>query len=217
MSNIARHFERISRDTERSKTRYAVIRGKKARPVASARAKVEILESIKDAVQDDESEGSNSSSEADDEGEGDEDRNEHGKPSLPPVVQSTPDSEPQVEESAKTAPADTFPVPPPDPASENTSELKPPRPLTTISLPPSPFLTATKNRSVSTPPPADFDIGGTAGNSILKAISYFLPPQPVSRWALENELVNDPEHIFRDTSMVVRTDEPTSIIALALK
>ncbi|KAF9502172.1 hypothetical protein BDN71DRAFT_13186 [Pleurotus eryngii] len=216
VSNIARHFERISRDTERSKTRYAVIRGKKARPVASARAKVEILESIKDVVQDDESEDLNSSSEADDEGEGDEDRNEHGKPSLPPVVQSTPDSEPQIEESAKTAPADTFPVPPPDPASENTAELKPPRPLTTISLPPSPFLTATKNRSVSTPPPADFDIGGTAGNSILKAISYFLPPQPVSRWALENELVNDPEHIFRDTSMVVRTDEPTSIIALAL-
>jgi len=29
--------------------------------------------------------------------------------------------------------------------------------------------------------------------------------------------LNDPEHIFRDSSMVVRTDEPTSIIALALK
>ncbi|KAG5220971.1 1-phosphatidylinositol-3-phosphate kinase [Salix suchowensis] len=141
----------LRRDTERSKTRYAVIRGKKARPVASARAKVEILESIKDVVQDDESEGLNSSSEADDEGEGDEDRNEHGKPSLPPVVQSTPDSEPQIEESAKTAPADTFPVPHPIPPlriQQNSS----PSALDHHIIAPSPFLTATKNRSVSTPP-----------------------------------------------------------------
>jgi 1-phosphatidylinositol-3-phosphate 5-kinase len=32
-----------------------------------------------------------------------------------------------------------------------------------------------------------------------------------------DDLIGDPEHIFRDSSMVVRTDEPTSIIALALK
>jgi hypothetical protein len=74
VSNIAKHFERISRDNERATRRYAVIRGgRKPRPVASARAKVEILDSVRDAVKDEESESSSESSEADDEGEGDDD------------------------------------------------------------------------------------------------------------------------------------------------
>ena len=32
-----------------------------------------------------------------------------------------------------------------------------------------------------------------------------------------DDFMADPEHIFRESSMVVRTDEPTSIIALTLK
>ncbi|KAJ8514751.1 hypothetical protein ONZ45_g7730 [Pleurotus djamor] len=231
VSNIARHFERLGRDAERSKSRYAVIRGRRVRPVASARAKVRILDSIKDAV-DDISEGSNSSSEADDEGEGDGDDDRHDKrdkdtkisdPVEPLVPLSTSHTDPPVEQSAKTAPPDvTFPVITTDGDGDATQQsqdvLVPPAPLGTLSLPPSPFLAAIKGRSVSTPPSLDFDIGsgGTAGNTIMKAISFFLPPMPVSRHALENELANDPEHIFRDSSMVVRTDEPTSIIALAL-
>jgi 1-phosphatidylinositol-3-phosphate 5-kinase len=70
VSHITKHFERISKDTERSTRRYAVIRGgRKPRPVASARAKVEILDSVRDAVKDEESESASESSEADDEGE----------------------------------------------------------------------------------------------------------------------------------------------------
>jgi len=70
VSNIARHFERISKDTDRTNRRYAVIRGRRARPVASSLATVEVLDSVKDAIQD-ESESSDSS-EADDEGGDDE-------------------------------------------------------------------------------------------------------------------------------------------------
>jgi 1-phosphatidylinositol-3-phosphate 5-kinase len=60
---------------------------------------------------------------------------------------------------------------------------------------------------------------GTERVSILKAISgLWLQQQSRNREALDAEdPMNDPEHIFRDSSMVVRTDEPTSIIALALK
>jgi UDP-glucose 4-epimerase len=55
--------------------------------------------------------------------------------------------------------------------------------------------------------------------SILKAISGVrLQQQSRNREALDAEdLMNDPEHIFRVFSMVVRTSELTSIIALALK
>ncbi len=71
VSSIARHFERISKDNDRANRRYAVIRGRRARPVASSLATVEVLDSVKDAIQD-ESESSDSS-EADDEGGDEED------------------------------------------------------------------------------------------------------------------------------------------------
>jgi 1-phosphatidylinositol-3-phosphate 5-kinase len=74
--------------------------------------------------------------------------------------------------------------------------------------------------------PSDLDIGSNVPEperlSILKALSgFWLQPPPQSRrrgCELEgDDIMSDPEHIFRDSSMVVRTDEPTSIIALALK
>ena len=48
---------------------------------------------------------------------------------------------------------------------------------------------------------------------ILKALSTLWPQQPHQF----DDPFGDPEHIFRDSDMVVRLDEPTSIIALALK
>jgi len=68
VSNLTRQFERIHKETERSNRRYAVIRGKKARPVATARAKVEVFDNIEDAIAD--MSDDTDSSEADDEDEG---------------------------------------------------------------------------------------------------------------------------------------------------
>lgn len=177
---------------------------------------MEVLDSVKDAIKD-ESESSNSSSEADDEGDGnDEER------TVAQLVQESPESELQLPPAAKTAPPlATFPES--TETNEDTKEtlevptLPPPGP---ISLPPSPFLSSMKmDHSMSlTPPHSDLE-SGTERNSILKALSgFWLQPPPTSRSSLEgDDLMNDPEHIFRDSSMVVRTDEPTSIIALALK
>ncbi|KAJ7922865.1 hypothetical protein B0H13DRAFT_1982098 [Mycena leptocephala] len=215
VSNIAKHFERLGRDAERSKTRYAIIRGRRARPVASARAKVEVLDSVKDAIKD-ESDSSDSSSEADDEGDG----NVEETKTVPELIQqSSPESDPPVPEvTVKTAPPlESFPATvEPQVASEDPApRLLPPGPL---SLPPSPFLSSFKDYgNVLTPPPQDLDLAnGTERNSILKALSGFWQT-PTSRSPFEgDDPMNDPEHIFRDSSMVVRTDEPTSIIALAL-
>ncbi|KAH9486348.1 1-phosphatidylinositol 3-phosphate 5-kinase FAB1 [Psilocybe cubensis] len=215
VSNIAKHFERLGRDAERSKSRYAVIRGKRARPVASARAKVEVLNSVKDAIRDD-SESSDSSSEADDEDEG----NDEDQPATATSAQTLPEKN----EELPTEPV-TKVIPTIDLAStehlpigqeEPTTSLPPPG---QISVPSSPFLSATirnKQDTTLTPPPSDLELtGGTERNSILKALSGFWP-QPVRHSVEGDDPMSDPEHIFRDSSMVVRLDEPTSIIALAL-
>ncbi|KAF9015759.1 hypothetical protein BDQ17DRAFT_1229974 [Cyathus striatus] len=213
VSNIAKHFERLGRDAERSKSRYTVIRGKRARPVASARAKVEVLDSIKDAMKD-ESESSDSSSEADDEGDG----NDEEHPTSTTIQQSSVGFQPDSPEaSIKTAPpVASFPEIVADAQDTETPTQSHPG---HISLPPSPFLTSVKAKDLTlTPPTSDLELGPVGNefqrNSILKAISgLWLQP---TRHAESDDPLNDPEHIFRDSSMVVRIDEPTSIIALAL-
>jgi 1-phosphatidylinositol-3-phosphate 5-kinase len=213
--NIAKHFERLA---ERSKTGYTVIRGKRARPVVSARAKVRVLDSLKDAIGDD-SESSDSSSEADDEDEG----NEEERP-LKLAVEKPPEPEPiSSEPTSKTAPSVDPPFPiinlnPPE--SHDAGEISHVSPPERIHSPPSPFLSAvkTKNEATLTPPTSDQEMGtnGTEKNSIFKALSGFWP-QPVRHSIEGDDSMGDPEHIFRDSSMVVRIDEPTSIIALALE
>lgn len=218
----------MTRENERANRRFAVIRGKRARPVASARAKVEVLESIKDAIKD-ESESSDSS-EADDEGDGeDDDHPDHKSPQKSPqkILETPPPAPPIVLEPAR----DHLAMPP------TTSEVGVSRipvedvPVNQgiapqdIEIPPSvmgsPMLSPTGiTTGPMTPPPIDIDIGPSGRPSILKALSGLWPQQAPLRSRAEVEAddpMADPEHIFRDSSMVVRTDEPTSIIALALK
>ncbi|KAF7307270.1 1-phosphatidylinositol-3-phosphate 5-kinase [Mycena indigotica] len=130
VSNIAKHFERLGRDAERSKTRYAIIRGRRARPVASARAKVEVLDSVKDAIKD-ESDTSESSSEADDEG----DENEEEAKQLPETVPEERSQERQEQSSPEDSiiPEVTVKSPPPaeTPAvapAEPSASTEPPSP-----------------------------------------------------------------------------------------
>lgn len=215
VSNIAKHFERLGRDAERSKSRYAVIRGRRARPVASARAKVEVLDSVKDAIRD-ESESSDSSSEADDEDEGnDEDRRRPSEEPIAELPTQNKDIDPPSSEVNPTTDA-AAPALVQNGQEEDTVLHAPPAPTS----PSSPLLPTVKLRhdhNVS-PPASDIEGGGTGPerNSILKALSGFWP-QPTRHSIETDDVLSDPEHIFRDSSMVVRLDEPTSIIALALR
>ncbi|KAF9817765.1 hypothetical protein IEO21_03224 [Rhodonia placenta] len=223
VSNIAKHFERITKDNERANRRYAVIRGRRPRPVASARAKVEVLDSIKDAIRD-ETESSDSS-EADDEGDGDEETEPQvEKKRLEASAPAQAPSEP--EESAASAEA---PLEPPTesqgaelPVAETTLEPEITVQEASLSVSNSPILTAMTHEPAPLASPApEFEGGatGTERHSILKALSGFWPQtsQPRQRADLDgDDPMADPEHIFRNSSMVVRTDEPTSIIALAL-
>jgi len=226
VSTIARHFERLNRDNERANRRYAVIRGRKVRPVASSTATVEVLESIKDAIKDD-TDASDSSSEADDEG-GDEDEARKSSekntadpspeqsqtlPAVPIQVNvdasnATPVPVPQ-DEGTFIPPSSTPPLPPPFASLETPSSL------------PSPFLQSgpPDQHPPPTPPTISLDDLPGKGSIFGQAFRGLWSGQfPSRRAELESEdPLNDPEHIFRDSLMVVRTDEPTSIIALSLK
>ena len=238
VSNIAKHFERISRDNERATRRYAVIRGgRKPRPVASARAKVEILDSVRDAVKDEESESPSESSEADDEGEGEDEapvpapkKNDsvnstisrsETEPEMAPVTESPAEIEAGEEPPSSVVAQEPtgIPVTPPLRTVNETTESPPPSTSTSPTVSTNPLPSSTRPHTSYVP--ADADTGASERSSIFRALTGFWPGQaPQSRFRSESDvedLMADPEHIFRDASMVVRTDEPTSIIALALK
>lgn len=206
VSTIARHFERISRDNERANRRYAVIRGRKARPVASSEAKVDV-QPIKDAIKDD-TDLSDSSSEADDEG-GDED--EARKSSDKITTESSP-------EQSQTLPQVTVqeePIPEPQQPAlprSSTPPLPPPSivPEHSRSLPPSPFLQAEPSGYLAPPTPPTISLDDIRG-SIYRLLSI-----RSKDFECDDDTLDDREHIFRGSSMVVHTDEPTSIIALSL-
>ncbi|TDL28185.1 hypothetical protein BD410DRAFT_782156 [Rickenella mellea] len=225
VSNIARHFERINKDNEKSNRRYAVIRGRRARPVASARATVEVFDSLREAIKDD-SDGCDSSSEADDEDEGEDERESPSqKPSpsesteLPPPPAIHHDKR---DESLALLPSGSSE---PDSKSNLDADVTPAADLhhgAVSSRPTSPPVPFTQTPS-GTPPLSDLESpqGEPERHStIMKALSGFWPQHHAQirhKYDMEiDDPMANPEHIFRDCSMVVRTDEPTSIIALAL-
>ena len=208
---MTKHFERLGRDAERTKTRYSVIRGRRARPVASARATVEVLESVKDVIKD-ESEPSDSSSEADDEDEGVEEERSRKE-----TLQSSPEPNSTSTEDSVVSLPPALILPDETPLSNPPEEEPGPTVDQHVLMPPSPFLSSTKPAKDIVTPTSDAEIGtGPEPPSLLGTISGLWRPS-TSRIVLDDDPMNDPEHIFRDSSMVVRTDEPTSIIALALK
>lgn len=221
VSNIARHFERIHKDSEKANRRYTVIRGRRARPVASSRATVEVFDSVKDAIKD-VSDVSDSSSEADDEGE-DDDEGEQ----LITVAEDnfSPPTDPEVKERDFATEQET-PVKAPI-VNEQRAGSTVGDASTTVSIPDpkgDPKIQSTLQlvqTPLATPPASDIEVGPSTlerPSTLMKALTGFWPHQIRGHFDLEaDDLLADPEHIFRESSMVVRTDEPTSIIALALK
>ncbi|EJD03732.1 uncharacterized protein FOMMEDRAFT_105874 [Fomitiporia mediterranea MF3/22] len=227
VSNIARQFERMNKDFEKATRRYAVIRGRRARPVASSRATVEVFDSVKDAIKDVSDVSDDSSSEADDEDEDDDEgvltmkKTEAGKDVTSsseqaknvdqiPADQSTTHNEPPI---LQVTPESTYPPAPlPTPATDT-------RPMSETL--PSPLLQGQTVQTPSeTPSPSDVETGTSIyerPSTFMKALSGFWPNHIRGNFDFEgDDPMADPEHIFRESSMVVRTDEPTSIIALAL-
>lgn len=215
VSTMTRHFERLSRDAERTRNHYNVIRGKRARPVTSAHARVVILPSVQDAIKD-ETDVSDASSEADDEADANEE--DLHKPSRELATTENLDVPPT--DASTTTTEDSAPLEPsvrPEAEAFLDADVakQPPCPA---QHPPSPVLDSGKQKHESLTSDLETLPIGTERGSFFRTLSGLLLQQPLTKQKIEiDESMNDPEYIYNDSSMIVRTDEPTSIIALALE
>ena len=173
VGNIARHFERMAKESEKS--RKSTMRGRRARPVATARVTVEVLNTVRDGFRDHTSENSSSSSEADDEDEGEGDDVGGASVEPTPPIEALSTDVPQHQESSEPAPTnESPPCAEPDIATllreqgENSNPLTPSQEAERVdsSAPPSPFPGTFGTM-------ADRDINGTEKMTLLKAFSLF--------------------------------------------
>ncbi|KAF8517300.1 hypothetical protein BU17DRAFT_50059 [Hysterangium stoloniferum] len=238
VSSMARHFDRLAKDnSEKANRRYAVIRGRRARPVASARPSVQVFESIQDVMGND-SGGDDESSDADDEEDGEED-----EPAviLEPPVASNEDVKVDVATDVTPAPVEPTAAPAEDqPLASSSTSPSPSSPTSAKLIP------AVRRRSSTPPissslshsplpsvppspglPPSLFQSPDGWGHtslerhSFMKAISGLWSQRsqlnfPKSVTDSLEDLLIDHVHIHRDSPIALRTDEPTSIIAVAL-
>ena len=253
VTSIARHFDRLSRDAERERVkRHAVIRNKRARPVAATKAKVQVYKNVRDAFRD---ESDSDSSEADDEdnnsGSDDADSDDESrrasknarkspeksvKPDLPPEPEATPPM------SITSVPADSdlsipISVSGQSLASSSVSEMPSGQSYTDrlkIDLPtfetsaPLPSVPATPQLSVDTADESPAAVpshetqmseselsSGGERSSILKTLTGLWAFRAGEITPLVYPLsAND--HIFADSRVIIRENEPTSIIAFTL-
>lgn len=224
VTNIAKQYERMGRESERAKPKYTVLRGKRARPVVSSKANIEILSGgIKDVIKDEPD--SSDSSEADDEADVEEDAAPKGtKHSPPPELTDSPaDHEPPAVADSNEKGAATSPAAPPDGGTpgQDITIVSPSEEGRSLPVSPLPETLTTPMRSEVSDTESygprfsgalsDTESTTGPGISLLNAISGWLPAPVVP-----DDALGDSEIIF-DSEMVVRLDEPTSIIALALK
>ncbi|KAG8691259.1 1-phosphatidylinositol-3-phosphate 5-kinase [Ceratobasidium sp. 423] len=231
VASQVRQFERLSKESEKASRRYAIIRGRRARPVVTAKPKVEIFNNYKDALRDDESESSDSSSEADDEDEGEEDPNKLRVDTLDPILSV----------SDLTAHSMTLPAPAPgisaqdqkitDAANTNYREKHDELKLQThpqniadftpeSSVPSSPLIRPIRDSSLGQGNYSEAEMSASADR---RSFLYRMSSAAMSRMATREYTTMNlaypaapTDHVFAESYITVREDEPTSIIALTL-
>lgn len=221
VSNLAAHFNDKAR---LAASGYAgpgggAFRGRRARPVAQARPTVQVFDNVKDAVREDsDSEGGASSDGADDELD---DEAEHDREEETPDVGTVKKEEGFVYEAGlvvvgaegTTGPSlmherpggiEILPPAPPLLDALPTTDLGPRSPSLIDSL------ASTFPRITS-----DAESSGNERGSIIKAISNLWSYRGADFAPLEWPLAAS-EHLFADNPILVREDEPSSILAFML-
>ncbi|PWN42886.1 hypothetical protein IE81DRAFT_337240 [Ceraceosorus guamensis] len=246
VSTIARHFDKINREAERERERQQrvlAIRARRAQPVAATHARVEVFSNVLEAVQDDDSsdedevsatgpteqgtDANASGGEAEDEDDSDAERSrlrrasvrkdtsngtitpQIAAPDLTLTSQSGPPTVCPPSPLEAVAPICAIPVSAPGSHGTNT-------PLALPSPSPDPPASAamTLGRSWRQSLMADATDERGATGSLLKTLS--------SLWGKGRALplldypIASSEHFFADSGVVLREDEPSSLIAFTL-
>lgn len=229
VNTIARHFDKLSREAERDRQRRLQQEKRRPRPVSVAKAKVQVFSSLRDAFRDDSD--SSSSSEADDEidendAEGEDSAAEDSAPlprkdmldakePTPPIaVKARPLAPTPVATSLSTTPSEGSRLQITLPPFETNTPL--------LTVPPTPALHPVSagekgGHSSHASQTSDAETASVTQerSSILKTLSGLWAFRAGDIVPLEYPLAVT-EHIFTDSKIVVREDEPTSIIAFTL-
>ncbi|KAG8982777.1 1-phosphatidylinositol-3-phosphate 5-kinase, partial [Tulasnella sp. 427] len=245
VTTLARQFERLSRDNEKANRRYAIMKGRRARPVASSKAKVEVFDNMLDAARDDSEDGSEASSEADDEYEGDELGKRKGSPDQQSLTDSTkeetqqgPEPEPlKIPEPLMTGSAradDYFDLTSPTVARPPPLEPEGRQPLATTngaeiitSRPASPMPDISPTTQISSSyqsnhSESEYSVGGggerqSVINTMFGYSGFSWMREATPSFVHLKYPALPSEHLFEEAPIAVREDEPTSIIAFTLQ
>ncbi|KAK4700951.1 hypothetical protein P7C70_g5290, partial [Phenoliferia sp. Uapishka_3] len=225
---IANHFNKVTKEAERERQRKLVAyRGKRARPVAVAHSTVEVFDNVKDAIKEDsDDDESHSSDGADDEYDDDAEQPDVDEDSKPDPSQHHPKEVSAVstqESFVYDTPLESAMHHPSALAPDDSYSSKPPEPLAVLvradgpdsseppSVPPSPRL----SDGFPIPRMSEGESSGNERGSIIKAISNLWTYRGGEFTPLDYPL-HASEHLFAENPILVREDEPSSIIAFTL-
>ncbi|KAF8320522.1 uncharacterized protein EI90DRAFT_3080477 [Cantharellus anzutake] len=216
---LTRQFERISKDNAK---KHAIAKTRRARPVATTRAKVAFFSSIREAPLDESEDDDEVNVEADDEGDG-------GKNSMKTPADNAPEAPASVHSSTESVSgfADEIDAKPASsvqdvrPVDENTLEPEAvelsgadvtedlPRPMSPSSQRTDPSVPSKLSETQDTGPSSSAE-----GSTVMSTVSGW--------WRGTNNATQlqypfgAAEHMFADNPITLREDEPTSIIAFTL-
>ncbi|EME48429.1 hypothetical protein DOTSEDRAFT_67468 [Dothistroma septosporum NZE10] len=223
VSALAKHFEQLSREFEKKrqedrKQRATRSRQARANPLASSRPVVEVYQNATDAV----GERALEKAQVDKEAESDRMARQQMDDF---VAEAQPEDNPLAEtdgksvESAKSVPDNgsegTAPTVDTDADDEATDSEQPATRSRDLSDPDSSIMSST-----ITPDLSDFGseltIPEHRKNVWFKYLSEFWSKRSASGWGNLEYPLHSNEHVFEDSDIIVREDEPSSVIALSL-
>lgn len=233
VSSLARHFEQLSREFEKERQRerqQRVARGKHSRayPMASSNPIVQVYKNVKDAVEEREpSDESTLSSMASSKESTSlaydmvKDSRSTKKSQVPPQKDlGQQDQRAQLEEKEKAEQVDEEGESKPRESEESqrdssrgVSDGEDEDGLEEFPLAESP------DETKMTPEDMQLDLKELPKDerkSLVKMLTSFWAERSASNWAALDYPLNDGEHVFADSNIIIREDEPSSLIAFAL-
>ncbi|EED16341.1 1-phosphatidylinositol-3-phosphate 5-kinase (Fab1), putative [Talaromyces stipitatus ATCC 10500] len=212
VSSLARHFEQLSREFEKERQRERLQRAAKSKhsrayPIISSKATVEVYKNVREAVEEQEPsrEGEDLMSNAGrSSSEGKADR----------INEETRESEAAADKEHVTEnPALTPPENEPHPVAEIASEAEDVQSDEEQSL----TLTGSPEESIKLEDDLDLkELPKHERNTLVKMLANFWAERSASGWQALDYPLKVSDHVFADCDIIVREDEPSSLIAFAL-
>ena len=220
VSNLAKHFEQLSREFEKERIRERKLRAARSRqsrvyPLASSKPIVEVYKSVDDAVQErDTSDESFMTYDQQNEDTGDTDKTLSRMAVTNPAeisgdsihVEDTPAETTETDADGH----DTSRAQSDAEGDEDHSDVD--QDLQDISMPESP-------EDLPKMSPEDLDLKELPKHersSLMKLLTNFWAERSSSGWTSLDYPLSSTDHVFADCDIIVREDEPSSIIAFAL-